>query len=171
MVFRHKGINKLVCITPLFQKIMSGERKCVWRSQQGQYLGKDAARNPGQVLATSSSKSSQLGKACLRRERFSCALYTCSQKDGKKHSLPWFLWWSLASAVPRAHEVCQGLSIQQKVETNDACHATRTASPVYGSQFPSGEKQKAQTKMRQPAFSSVTRYIWETDPAESNPCL
>lgn len=78
-----------VCNTQISEDNVWGKKVCL-RSQQRQYLGKDAWWKPrpsvGYELA---GKSSQLGKACLRSESFSCAPPTpAPRKDGRKHSLP-----------------------------------------------------------------------------------
>ena len=91
--------------TPISEDNVWGKKVCL-RSQQRQYLGKDAWWNPrpsvGYELA---GKSSQLGKACLRSESFSCAPPTpAPRKDGRKQSFP------VASVVqPRGFWLFPGL--------------------------------------------------------------
>ena len=108
--------------TPISEDNVWGKKVCL-RSQQRQYLGKDAWWNPrpsvGYELA---GKSSQLGKACLRRERFSCAPPPGRGLQGGGPSCGRVAPTPLAPPTPRAFilapswgQLCHGADVGDRV--------------------------------------------------------
>lgn len=101
------------------------------RSQQGQYLGKDAGGILWPVLATAPPVPSQSARPACGERGSAVPSYTCSQKR-REETLPPHGFcggaWGLP-AVPRAHEVCQGLSYLNRVETN-VCLPWRHGQPL-----------------------------------------